>query len=145
MPAPDPVGTAHVHLHERAGQLILLPGRGAFTGAQPQHHVTGALGIARSHRHVATFAIALVEQADHRDALRHRRHARRGGDSAVRIDRLDVAARRFGQDLLDPVTAGQRRAAVLIGAPAEPAANRQRHGHQGRGDPANHPSGVQAS
>jgi len=76
-PAELPVRAAHVELHEGAGQLLDLPRRGRLAGAQPHDHVADAHRLAGPQGQVAPEAVALVEQADHRDPLRHRRRAGR--------------------------------------------------------------------
>ncbi|KQS49227.1 hypothetical protein ASG20_09280 [Sphingomonas sp. Leaf198] len=139
------VDAAHQHLDERAGQLLLLPRRGLFAGAQPQHHIAHPRRLTGLQRNVVRFAISLVQDADHRNALRHRRSAirdrRRPG-----IDRFDGGTRRLvrhRQILLDDPGRLIRR---LQRAIAEPAADPQHRDQHGRGKPAQiHPSGTQAS
>jgi len=50
----------------------IFPRRGGFARAQANDRATGADGIARLHLELADQPVALVEQADHRDALVHR-------------------------------------------------------------------------
>jgi hypothetical protein len=69
------VGTLDVDLDEGTSQLLLFPGRARLAGAQPDDHVLGPRRLARSQRQIADDPIALVEQADHRDPLVHRREA----------------------------------------------------------------------
>jgi hypothetical protein len=76
-PAELAVGAAHVELDESAGQLLDLPGRGRLAGAQPHDGVADPHRLAGPECQVALEAVALVEQADHGDPLRHRRRARR--------------------------------------------------------------------
>jgi hypothetical protein len=75
-PSPLVVAPAHVGLYESAGELLLLPGRGRLAGAQANHHVADPHRLTGAQRYVPRDAVALVEQADHRDPLRHRRLAR---------------------------------------------------------------------
>ena len=83
-------GIADVDLDEGAGQLLHLPGRGRLAGAQPHDDVAGANRLARVQREFAHLAVALVEQPQHRDALRHRRGAgRKLGDGLRNVDGLD--------------------------------------------------------
>jgi hypothetical protein len=70
-----PVGLLHVELHERAGELLLLPRRGGLASPQANDHVLPAHRLARVKRDILDDAVALVEDAEHRDPLRHRRHA----------------------------------------------------------------------
>jgi hypothetical protein len=139
------VYAAHHHLHERAGQLLLLPRSGLFARTEPQHDVAHPRRLAGFKPHFAGFTVTLVEQPEHRDALRHRRAAI-GDGRGTGIDRLYrgiallVSAR---QVLLDRSHLRRGRGERTV---SEPAAHRQRHDQHGRGEPAHdHPSGVQAS
>ena len=72
--------TIDIDLQESAGQLLGLPRRGRLARAQAHDHVADAQRLAGFHRQVARDAVTLVEQADHRDPLVHRRllaHGRR--------------------------------------------------------------------
>ncbi|KQN33662.1 hypothetical protein ASE88_01135 [Sphingomonas sp. Leaf38] len=144
-PPPFRIDAAHQHLDERAGQLLLLPRRGLFARAQPQHDIAHPGRLAGPERHRSGFAVPLVEQAEHGHALRHRRAA--GGDRrGTGVDRLDRGIRRLigaRQLLLDR---RHRRHGRGERAVSEPAAHPQHHDQHGRGEPAHdHPSGVQAS
>ncbi|AJR22895.1 hypothetical protein TZ53_03055 [Sphingobium sp. YBL2] len=66
-------GAAHVELNEGAGFLHIFPGRRGFAGLQPNNGIAHAQRFARLHRQVGGDAVALVEQADHRHPLVHRR------------------------------------------------------------------------
>ncbi|PNQ03218.1 hypothetical protein A8G00_12425 [Sphingobium sp. SA916] len=66
-------GAAHVELNEGAGFLHIFPGRRGFAGLQPNNGIAHAQRFARFHRQVGGDAVALVEQADHRHPLVHRR------------------------------------------------------------------------
>lgn len=72
-PPPARVAPFDVELDERAGQRLGLPGCAGLAGAQPHDDVADAQRLARFHRQVSLEPVALVEQPDHRDALRHRR------------------------------------------------------------------------
>lgn len=87
-------GAAHVELHESAGFLHIFPGGGGFAGLQPDDRIAHAQRIARFHGEVGGDAVALVEQADPRHALRHRR-AGQGACRAV-ADLLPFDADRAG-------------------------------------------------
>ncbi|KKW93132.1 hypothetical protein YP76_05875 [Sphingobium chungbukense] len=65
-------GAAHVELHEGAGFLNIFPGGGGFAGLEPDDGVAHAQRFAGLHLEVGGDAVALVEQADHRDPLVHR-------------------------------------------------------------------------
>jgi hypothetical protein len=81
---------ANVDLDEGAGKLLDLPGRGGFASAQPHDHVFGPGCLSRPKRELPHLAVALVEQPQHRDALRHRRGPRRDTSDGLRhVHRLD--------------------------------------------------------
>jgi hypothetical protein len=73
-PLPAPVGALHVELHESTGELLELPRRRRLARPQPHHCVLHSDRLARPDRQVADDAVALVEQAQNGDPLRHRRH-----------------------------------------------------------------------
>jgi hypothetical protein len=72
---PVLVRLLHVELDERAGQLLLFPGGGRLAGTQAHDHILPANRLAGMQRHRLDDAVALVEDAQHRDPLRHRRDA----------------------------------------------------------------------
>jgi hypothetical protein len=74
-PAPALVGLLHVDLDERARQLLRLPRRRRLAGAQAHDHILPADRLTRTQRDVLDDAVALVEDTEDGDALRHRRHA----------------------------------------------------------------------
>ena len=106
-PPPARIAPLDVELDEGAGERLGLPRRALFARAQPHHDVADAQRLARLHRQIALEPVALVEQPQHRDALRHRRlrtteligigHGRRFGPalggSGVRCGVRRVAAR----------------------------------------------------
>jgi hypothetical protein len=123
--APALVGLLHVDLDEGAGQLLLFPRRCRFAGAKPHDHVLPANRLARVKRDVLDDAVALVEDSQHGDALRHRRHSA-----------LTVGCRR---DLLAGRKRRVRRLAAL-------AARSERESQQQRCDAAFHAySGIHGS
>jgi hypothetical protein len=65
----------HVDLYECARQLLGLPRRGLFAGAQAHDHILPADRLAGPQRDVLDDPVALVEDAEHGDALRHRGHS----------------------------------------------------------------------
>jgi hypothetical protein len=70
--SPDLVGLLDIELDESAGKRRALPRRGRLARTQADNHVADAQRLAGLHRQVADDAVALVEQADHRDPLGHR-------------------------------------------------------------------------
>ena len=137
-PRKDPVegafGIGDVELDEGAGQLLDFPRRRRLAGAQPHDDVADPLRLAGLQRQVALDAVALVEQADHGDALRHRRGAGR-----LARNRLgDVDGLRLGRGLGVLLPLG--RAFRVAGGERGQRRERQRHA---RGVHAS--SGVQAS
>jgi hypothetical protein len=65
------IGLLHVNLHKGARQLLLLPWRRRFTGAQPNDHVLPSRRLAGMQRDILNDAVALVEDAEHGHALCH--------------------------------------------------------------------------
>jgi hypothetical protein len=108
-PLEAAVRNAHVELDEGPGQLLRFPGRGRLAGAQAHDHVPDADRLARLHLEVARDAVPLVEEPEHRHALRHRSGAGcLGGDGLRDVDRLRL---RLGQAValvaLAPLAAGK--------------------------------------
>jgi hypothetical protein len=128
------VGTPHVELDESAGQLLDLPGGRRLAIAQPHDHVADPDGLARPQRQVPLQAVALVEQADHRDPLGH--GGRAGGELLHGLGHVD----RLVLDRRLVLAIGIFRAAGRAGRERE-----QRH-EAGAGNEAAHrdQSGVQA-
>lgn len=120
----------HVELDEGAGELLDLPGRGGLAGAQADDHVADARRLAGAKGEITRKAVALVEQAEHRDPLGHRRGAgREPGDGLGHIDRLGRGV------AVGPVDLGRAaRAAAGEREQRGPDDRRARHA----------PSGVQA-
>jgi len=56
-------------------QLFKFPGSRRFTGSQPDHDVLDAHRLTRPKSKIPHDAVALVQQSDHRDPLRHWSHA----------------------------------------------------------------------
>ena len=83
-----------VELHERAGFGRVFPRRGFLAGAQADDGVAGAQRFARLHGEVTGDAVALVEQADDGDALRH------GGAGEGGLACLDDVARHADRAVL---------------------------------------------
>ena len=61
-----------VDLDEGAGELLLFPRSCRLAGAQTHDDVLPPDRLAGMERHVLDDAVALVEDAEHGDALRHR-------------------------------------------------------------------------
>jgi hypothetical protein len=72
---PAVVGPLHVKLHESTGELLIFPRRGCLAGTKAHDGVVYANGLARLQRQVANDPVALVEEAEDRDALGHWRDA----------------------------------------------------------------------
>jgi hypothetical protein len=93
---------AHVDLDEGPGQLLRLPRRRRVAGAQADDHVADPGRLPRLQNEVAGQAVALVEEAEHRHALRHRSRAGRFDRDVLRdvdgarLGRLAVGARVAG-------------------------------------------------
>jgi hypothetical protein len=64
-----------VDLDEGAGQLLRLPRRGRLAGAQLHLDVLPPRRLTGVQSDVADDAVALVEDCEHRDPLRHRSHS----------------------------------------------------------------------
>ena len=123
-----------VELYERPGEPLRLPGGGRLAGAQPHDRVADPHRLARLQRQILRQAVALVEEAEHRDALAHRRRAGDLGGHRLRyVDSLRAAI--------------SARAALAAAALA--ARGKGEHGREGEDERprrAPHPcSGVQAS
>jgi hypothetical protein len=148
---PFGIGAARIDLNEGTGILLLLPWRGAFAGAQPDDDIADPNRLARLQRQVAGLAVALVQQADHRHPLRHRRrtgqqaavqpgidadHFRRAGIGSHRLGNCDLRRR-----------AGRRNGRSVPALPAEPACDRQPYRDRQPDQPAAqvHASGLHAS
>jgi hypothetical protein len=69
------VGTLDVDLDEGAGQFLFLPRRRRLARAQADHQILPARRLAGMKRDVFDDAVALVEDAEHGDALGHWRDA----------------------------------------------------------------------
>jgi hypothetical protein len=72
-PAPLLVRLLDVDLDERARQLLLFPRRRRLAGAKPHDHVLPANRLAGVQGHCLDNAVALVEESEHGNPLRHRR------------------------------------------------------------------------
>jgi len=127
----------HVELDEGAGFAVHFPGRRGLAGAQSHHGIADAQRFAGLQRQRAGDAVALVEQADLRDPLRHGR----AGKAIVDPHRRLVAAALF----LGGVAAVGR--AFRAGARDKASGETERDQPPARrGGPENrHVSGVQAS
>jgi hypothetical protein len=82
-----PVRPHPVDLHKCPGQLFRFPRRGRFAGAQPNGHILDPHCLARLQGQVAHDPVSLVQQAQHRHPLGHRRYPRLLGLGTRHIDR----------------------------------------------------------
>jgi hypothetical protein len=134
----------HVDLDEGAGELIRFPGRRPVTGLEADDHVADPHRLARLHLELARFAVALVEDAEHRDAILHRRGGGILDRLAVAIDRdhigrlVRIAA--AGDDFVRNRLVRGTAAAARAGTEGE-----QQPGRSGSGAATDHAPGVQAS
>ncbi|HVI99613.1 MAG TPA: hypothetical protein VM657_11175 [Sphingomonas sp.] len=71
----------------------MLPRRGFLACAQPHDRVAHPHRLARLERDIAALAVALVEQPQHRDPLRHRRRTGFVDIGLGHVDRDDVRCR----------------------------------------------------
>ena len=115
----------HVDLDERAGQFLLLPRGGRLARPQPHDHVFPADRLAGVQRDRLDDAVALVEQAENGDTLRHRRHSALAVRSGRGLPRL-----------------GQGHVLVLL---AFPARGERKRGHQECRAQLHAYSGIQGS
>jgi hypothetical protein len=90
--SPPAIGLLHVELNKGAGQLLILPWRAGFAGLQAHDRILYPERLARLHGEVAYDPVALVEKAQHRDSLRHRRDASNGGGARHCVDRRTAGA-----------------------------------------------------
>jgi hypothetical protein len=75
-PPPLLVGPLHFELKERAGQLLILPGRRCLARLEADDRILQPHRLARLESQVADDPVSLVEKPDHRDPLGHRRDTR---------------------------------------------------------------------
>jgi hypothetical protein len=91
-PLPAPLRVLDVELDEGSGQLLDLPGRRRFAGSKPDDRVADAHRLTRLQGQRARDAVALVEEAEHRDPLGHRsRPGGHCGDGLRNVDRARLA------------------------------------------------------
>jgi hypothetical protein len=64
----------HIDLDEGAGELFIFPRSACFARAQANEDILPPHRLAGMQSDVLDDAVALVEDSEHRDALRHRRH-----------------------------------------------------------------------
>jgi hypothetical protein len=114
-----------VDLHEGARQLLLFPWSSRLARPQPHDHVFPADRLAWVQGDVLDDAVALVEDAEHRGALNHRRHPTLAVGGRGRLAR-----------------GRQRR--VRLGFALAAAGERKRDQQRGR-EPTHAYSGIQGS
>ena len=71
-PLPLPVRALDIKLDESAGELLGLPRGGHLTGAKPDNHILPTRRLTGMESDILDDPVALVEDSEHRDALRHR-------------------------------------------------------------------------
>jgi hypothetical protein len=124
-PAPALVRLLDVDLDERARQLLFFPRRGRFARTQPHDYILPPRGLAGVERDILDDAVALVEDAEHRDPLRHRRDAALAVGGRCNLPR------------------GGRRRILLLASP--PARHKRDCGKQGCRDGSHYYSGIHGS
>lgn len=67
------IRTADIDLDKGSGQLFLFPRRRRVARLQAHRYILDPHRLARLQRQVANDAVALVEEAEHRNPLSHRR------------------------------------------------------------------------
>jgi hypothetical protein len=102
-PRPLLVRLLHVELDEGAGQLLVFPRRRRLARPQPHDRVLPPHRLPGVKRNVLDDPVALVEDAEHRDPLRHRRHP------ALAVSRRRRLPRRRQRDSLLLVALAARR------------------------------------
>jgi len=122
-PVPALVRTPHINLHEGAGQLLFLPRRGRFAGAKADNDILPADRLAGTKSDVLDDPVALVEDSQDGDPLRHRGHPA-----------LASRSRRHSRP---------RHARILLGILA--ASGQRERNQQGRGKPIHVYSGIHGS
>jgi len=135
----------HIDLHKGAGELVRFPGRGLVAGPEADDHIADPHRLARLQLEFARFAVALVEDAEHGDAVLHRRRSRILDRLAVAIDgdhvgRRLVRSAAAGDDLVRNRIVRGTAAAARTGAEGE-----QQPDRGGSGTATDHAPGVQAS
>jgi hypothetical protein len=91
-PLPTPPRLLDVELDEGAGQLLILPRGTHVARAQAHHGIAKADRLAGLERDVAHDPVALVEQPEHRDPVRHRSHPGHRLDRLGNVDGHGVGA-----------------------------------------------------
>jgi len=140
---------ADIDLHESAGFLRQLPGRGALAGRQADDHWADAARLAGLQEDVFGDIVALVEQADRRHPLRHRGRAGRVdlARCAGRVALARCGCSRSGRaGIVDRNARGLGRAGAIAGGKARGAQHERGKAGEPHGAPyASGLPGVQAS
>ncbi|APE27827.1 hypothetical protein BMF35_a0998 [Aurantiacibacter gangjinensis] len=122
----------HENLHECPGLYRRFPRRGALAGGKADDDIVHTPRFARRHFDVAGKVVALVDEADGRNPLRH------GRADALRVDDF---GHRFGGDFFGNLSRfGLRRGRAFIAR-----GERQSGDTSQNAAPVPHASGVQAS
>jgi hypothetical protein len=94
--APAAAGALDEDLDEGAGELLLFPRRGRLARPELDDDVPPARGLARPKRDVAHDPVALVEDAQHRNALCHRSDTAYGRTGRAGLVRSRLVLLLFG-------------------------------------------------
>ena len=100
----------HGQLDEGAGLGRIFPRRGLFARPQAHDRAANACSLARLHLKLADEPVALVEKAEHRDTLVHRRRALDSADFLRNTLGLSELRGRFARSfaIIAAITRGQR-------------------------------------
>ena len=89
---PASAGLLDVKLDEGACQAVIFPWGRRIARTQAHDRIPKADRLSRLEDDIADDPVTLVEQPEHRDALRHRRHPRHRFDRLRRVDRYRIGA-----------------------------------------------------
>jgi hypothetical protein len=135
----------HRHLSERAGQLLDFPRGRRLASLKSHHNITDAHGLTGLERQIARQAVALVEQAEHRNTLCHRRCLANRLSRRLYGFSLGSGLRGLG-GLCRSWLGAFRRKAVLERRGSLPRGNRSRRDAQShQAEPLHAASGLHAS
>jgi len=137
----------HIDLNEGAGQLVRFPGSRLVASLQADDHVADPNRLARLELELTGLAVALVEQAEHRDPVLHRRRRCILDRLAVAIDR-DHVGRLTGRITAiggNDLVRGRILRRSLVSPTRACTEGEQQPDRSGSSGAKNHAPGVQAS